>query len=350
MSKRTSRGFTLIELLVVIAIIAVLIALLLPAVQSAREAARRAQCTNNLKQFGLAMHNYESSYGAFVPSCMYPSPLDNWGWGPSGHLSLLQFIEQGVLFNAYNVGAVQCNSGGCNLYAMNTTVFNTQVSSFLCPSDSSERQVTLCNYVGNVGGPHQLLAFSGTYTPTANTDYPGSVTMKIGSITDGTSNTALFSEVLTGVNNAGAVTAGSGARSKRVHFDGKGSGMTSTAATADGVNANIAACMAVPPTTVGWGGARGDWFQAFPWYVNYAVYNHVMTPNGRTCVSGQIWDGNTWGVDYYGTAPPSSNHPGGVNVTMADGSVKFIKDSISRPAWWAIGSRNGGEVVSADSL
>ena len=346
MRSRSTRGFTLIELLVVIAIIAVLIALLLPAVQSAREAARRAQCTNNLKQFGLAMHNYESAYGTFVPSVMYPSPLDNWGWGPSGHLSLLQFIEQGVLFNAYNVGAVACNSGGCNLYAMNTTVFNTQVGTFLCPSDAPERTTTLCSYVGNVGGPHQLLPFSGTYTPTPNTDYPGSVVMKIASITDGTSNTALFSEVLTGVNNAAAVTAGSGVRSKRVHFNAPG--MSNFAATAAAVVAEVAACQSVPVTTEGWGGARGDWFLSFPWYINYAVYNHMGTPNTRTCVTSSIWSGNTWGVDYYGSAPPSSNHPGGVNMTMADGSVRFIKDSVNRTAWWAIGTRNGGEVLSSD--
>src|ERR1700743_2208238 len=92
------RAFTLIELLVVIAIIAVLIALLLPAVQAAREAARRSQCTNNLKQLGLAVHNYESTNGALPPGVVYPSPVDNWGWGPSGMLSLLPFLEQSALW------------------------------------------------------------------------------------------------------------------------------------------------------------------------------------------------------------------------------------------------------------
>src|SRR5436305_1095149 len=81
-----------------------------PAVQAAREAARRSQCVNNLKQIGLAMHNYESTNGSFAPSCMYPSPQDSWGWGPSGHMSLLQYLEGGTLWNAYNVGAVQCNA------------------------------------------------------------------------------------------------------------------------------------------------------------------------------------------------------------------------------------------------
>jgi type II secretory pathway pseudopilin PulG len=158
----------LIELLVVIAIIAVLIALLFPAVQAAREAARRSQCINNLKQIGLAMHNYESSNSAFAPSCLYPSPLDSWGWGPSGHLSLLQYIERGNLWNAYNVDAVQCNGSGCSLYNMNTTVFNTQLGTFTCPTDAKRRTVSTCNYVGNVGGPYHISGYSGTFVPTAN--------------------------------------------------------------------------------------------------------------------------------------------------------------------------------------
>jgi prepilin-type N-terminal cleavage/methylation domain-containing protein/prepilin-type processing-associated H-X9-DG protein len=346
MRLRSIRGFTLIELLVVIAIIAVLIALLLPAVQSAREAARRSQCVNNLKQIGLAVHNYESTHGSLIPSVMYPSPVDNWGWGPSGHLSMLQFMEQGTLWNAYNVGAVACNGSGCGLYNANTTVFNAQVASLLCPSDGPERTVSLSNYVGNVGGPHQLQPFSGTFVPTPNGDFANCAVIKIATITDGTSNTALFSEVLSGVNNAAAVTAGAMPRAKRVHFSAPG--MSNLAANAAAVNAEIAACKSIPPTTAGWGGVRGDWFLAYPFYVNYAVYNHMAPPNTLACSSSQTGAGNTWGQDYYGTAPPTSNHPGGVNMAMADGSVKFIKDTVSLPAWWAIGTRAGGEVVSSD--
>jgi len=355
MRSRPSRGFTLIELLVVIAIIAVLIALLLPAVQSAREAARRAQCTNNLKQIGLAFHNYESTHGAFIPSCMFPSPTDNWGWGPSGILSMLPFIEQGVLWNAYNVGPVSGNANGYADYNKNTTVFNTQVASFLCPSDGPERNVSLCNYVGNYGGPFQLSPYSGTFipTPSKEPDYVGlvgtSATVKISSITDGTSNTALFSEVLSGVQDATKVTAGAMPRAKRVHFVA-GDRVTDISATAAGVNANIAGCKSLPATTAGANGQRGDWFQAYPLYINFSVYNHVSPPNTLACTSSQTGAGNTWGQDYYGMAPPTSNHPGGVNMVMADGSVKFVKDTVNTTTWWAIGTRNGGEVVSSDSF
>jgi prepilin-type N-terminal cleavage/methylation domain-containing protein/prepilin-type processing-associated H-X9-DG protein len=361
MRSRTSRGFTLIELLVVIAIIAVLIALLLPAVQAAREAARRSQCTNNLKQLGLAAMNYESGVGCLPPSVIIPSPLDSWGWGPSGHLSLLQFLEQGVLFNAYNAGAVQCNSTGCGLYNMNTTVFNTQVASFVCPSDPKVRQVTVSNYVGNVGGPYGTTGYSGTFTPTSGSwpesTSPGSspTIVKLASITDGTSNTALFSEVVTGTNNASAVFSQDSNPNnwKRVHFyptpgaPGSTLGQPPAAALA-GVNQMVAACKNLPPGQQGQGGVRGDWYYAYPAYINYAMYNHMGSPNSKACASAAAVD--SWGLDPWGSAPPTSFHPGGVNVGMADGSVRFIKDTVNLQAWWATGTRNGGEVVSADSL
>jgi prepilin-type processing-associated H-X9-DG protein len=344
----------LIELLVVIAIIAVLIALLLPAVQAAREAARRSQCVNNLKQMSLAMLNYESSGGCFAPMVVYPSPLDSWGWGPSGHLSLLQYMEQAPLWNSYNVGAVQCNSAGCGLYNMNTTVFNTQVPSFLCPSDGPMRTVSMANYVGNLGGPFQLSGYSGTFVPTPNRDFNGmtatglnALTVKISSILDGTSNTALFSEVLTGYPNASAITAGQNNANlwKRVHFQ---TPVSNTAATTAGVMAVISGCKNLPLTTQGMGGVRGDWFYAYPYYNNYAVYNHMGPPNSRSCETGLAWD--SWGADVWGPSAPTSNHPGGVNVSMSDGSVRFVKDTVGLPSWWALGTRSGAEVISADTL
>jgi len=349
MRLKRVRGFTLIELLVVIAIIAVLIALLLPAVQAAREAARRSQCTNNLKQIGLAFHNYESTHTAFPPSVMYPSPVDNWGWGPSGLLSLLPFVEQTALWNAYNVGPVQCNGGGCGLYQKNTTVFNAQVGSWLCPSDAPLRTVSMSSYVGNMGGPYHTTGYSGPYVPSAGVGgpYPGTppTVVKISSIVDGTSNTALFSEVLTGHSNAGSVLAGSSSPNswKRVIFQTTAAANSQTMASA---LAMISNCAAVPPTTAGLSTSRGDWFYGYPAYVSYGMYNHLSGPNTRSC-SNAGW--NTYSVDTYGTAPPSSMHSGGVNLAMSDGSVRFVKDAISQQAWWAIGTRNGGEVVSSDS-
>ena len=350
--------FTLIELLVVIAIIAVLIALLLPAVQAAREAARRSQCTNNLKQIGLASHNYESVNGCFAPSCLYgnPDPNVNYGWAPSGQLSLLQYLEQGTLWNAYNVGFVQPGPEGLSgPYSWNTTVFQAQIASYLCPSDTKMRSsvTSIGNYVGNLGGPFQLnTSWSGTFIPTIaeqlswmNIHSAG--TVRIASISDGTSNTALFSEALSGLDSVGSLTAAAGNSSmaKRVYFPTSYSDQTATAAS---VMAAINTCKSLPSTTVPYLGARGDWWYAYPNYINYAGYNHVSGPNSRSCstTAAPSWD--TWGLDAFGMAPPTSNHPGGVNTLMSDGSVRFIKDTIGLPTWWALGTKSGGEVISAD--
>jgi prepilin-type N-terminal cleavage/methylation domain-containing protein/prepilin-type processing-associated H-X9-DG protein len=349
MRRSKARGFTLIELLVVIAIIAVLIALLLPAVQSAREAARRSQCTNNLKQLGLATHNYISTHGSMPPSMLVPSPVDNWGWSPSGFLSILQFIEQGTMWNAYNVGAVQVNGSGDVLYAKNTTVFRTQIMTFLCPSDAPMQQGSMCSYLGNQGGPFQLGGYTGTFIPTKDYNVGDGYMagdLKIAGVIDGTSNTALWSEGLTGHSNPGAVKATDTNPNnwKRVHFE---SGLNNTASTADAALAVVNACKSMPATVLGSANYRGQWPHAYPYYINLVVYNHTAPPNTRSC-SNAPW--NTWGQDVWGAAPPTSHHPGGVNVALTDGSVRFVKDTINLQTWWGLGSRNGGEVISADAF
>jgi prepilin-type N-terminal cleavage/methylation domain-containing protein/prepilin-type processing-associated H-X9-DG protein len=358
MKRKSLRGFTLIELLVVIAIIAVLIALLLPAVQSAREAARRAQCTNNLKQIGLAVHNYESVNGCFPPSVLFPSPLDSWGWGPAGQLALLQYIEQGIMFNAYNSGAVHPNASGNVLYDMNTTVFNTQIASLLCPSDAPMVRVSLCSYVGNAGGAFAMSGFSGTFVPSTaswpETVAPGgstAQTLKIAAITDGTSNTTLFSEKLTGHSNPGSVTAGNNNpnQTRRVWFStGLSQGRSAGVQNAASILAMIAACKTLAPTKAATGSVSETpgWFRAYPAYSNYAVYIHTGTPNSRNCGNN---DWVPWGQDMWGTSNATSLHPGGVNAGMADGSVKFMKDTVNLPTWWALGTRSGGEVISSDA-
>ncbi|MGE3820118.1 MAG: DUF1559 domain-containing protein [Isosphaeraceae bacterium] len=356
--SKSSRGFTLIELLVVIAIIAVLIALLLPAVQSAREAARRAQCTNNLKQIGLAVHNYESSNGCFPPSALFPSPLDSWGWAPSGQLAILQYIEQGSMFNAYNSGAVHPNASGAGLYNMNLTVFNTQIGSFLCPSDPVLVRVSQCSYVGNAAGPFAISGYSGTFVPSGTSwpegnPSPGARTtgvLKISGIIDGTSNTALFSEKLTAHNNVGNVRAGNSNPNdqRRVWFRTPAPGRAAAAQTVAAIQTMLGNCRAITPTTAATGSASeaSGWFRAYPAYANYGVYHHTGTPNSRNCGANFI---ATWGQDFWGTSNASSLHPGGVNVAMSDGSVRFIKDTVSQQTWWALGTRAGGEVISADS-
>jgi prepilin-type N-terminal cleavage/methylation domain-containing protein/prepilin-type processing-associated H-X9-DG protein len=376
MSSRR-RGFTLIELLVVIAIIAVLIALLLPAVQAAREAARRAQCVNNLKQLALAVHNYVSQNETFPPQVQNGgrSVWSNFGgpyWDPwplDWTASILPQMEQSVLFNALNFNM---SSGFNGSDTQNTTVLAQQVGSLLCPSENLKNPSmgpgSRKNYVANVGGPATIQAWTGIFVALRDasdgSSYAGVYvnsnsgrTFGFESVTDGTSNTAIFSETLLGSGpGANTVTLASTKRrgtylwrptgNNHVPLDG---GLNSLAAT----QGFLAACRSIPGSQVAFGTLvppNGNiWIAGNPGScMMWDAYNHYNTPNGTGC--DNVSDGNTGG---YATLqdifPPSSNHPGGVNVAFTDGSVKFIKDTISPQTWWAIGTRNQGEVVSADS-
>jgi len=362
------RGFTLIELLVVIAIIAVLIALLLPAVQAAREAARRSQCVNNLKQIGLGVHNYISTYQVLPAQCWYPTGSDqSWGWSYSWHISLLSQMEQQPLFNAFNFSAgIFGNASGYTYQHANDTVGAAQVASFLCPSDGQKKKPLsgtnalgvgfdygTSNYVGNYGGPGQFGnagtngAFSGTIVPNAWYSDANLAPIGVESITDGTSNTAMFSERLVGIAGGPSVLKGS-VDSKRAVFTATGPAVNTGATGATTMFAN---CKALPPTTSSTrSNASGyAWVAAYPWHLAVNAYLHNGSPNTVTCTNSVDQGGWLSFSGPLGTLPPNSNHAGGVNMGFGDGSVKFIKDSVNLQTFWGLGTRKGGEVISADA-
>ncbi|WP_406697803.1 DUF1559 domain-containing protein [Singulisphaera sp. Ch08] len=349
------RGFTLIELLVVIAIIAVLIALLLPAVQAAREAARRSQCINNIKQLGLAVHNYNSTYSCFPPSCSGPEvagtlSVDS-GWSFGWPLAVLSGMEQQAMFNAVNFFNRPRGPE-------NSTIGYAQLGSLICPSDGTTQKPSdpwaTNNYVGNFGGPGIIKRWTGTMVPGSKWTSASAQLGPIGieSIRDGTSNTGLFSERLVGLKaNAGlAQLRLSSSDAKRGFFD---SGATVPGETGDPAQAMTFynTCKALPGSTV----AKNSQCFGYIWIVGYYVhctntYNHFGPPNMPLCHNNQYENSasQTWEISA-GIGSPTSNHSGGVNMGLADGSVKFIKDTVNLPSWWALGTRNGGEVISADA-
>jgi prepilin-type N-terminal cleavage/methylation domain-containing protein/prepilin-type processing-associated H-X9-DG protein len=371
--QRGRPGFTLIELLVVIAIIAVLIALLLPAVQSAREAARRAQCVNNLKQLGLAVHNYIARTEA-LPA----HTLDNsqtWGWFTPWTALILPDIEQQPLYNALNFSLPMLELGFISpFYGANTTVGLTSIGVLFCPSEPLQKspsfnavEYAMMNYAGNFGGPAMIRSCSGTIVPVQGnlifglmgllgSPVPASAgPVRIASITDGTSNTALFSEHLLAYGNGvfavtdPSVTPG-GPNARRGIFQTTFNVVLDQGSAANAL-AFVAACQSLP------GGTQAVTDDAFgaQWLLSmdYAVanngYTHVMPPNGLSCIGTPVFGVSdpSWGGVASATTP-SSYHPGGVNICFSDGSVRFVKNSIGLPTWWALGSRNGSEIVSAD--
>jgi prepilin-type N-terminal cleavage/methylation domain-containing protein/prepilin-type processing-associated H-X9-DG protein len=387
-------GFTLIELLVVIAIIAVLIGLLLPAVQAAREAARRAQCVNNLKQLGLANANYESAHGGYT----FGEARENIGNSPNGSIQgtypfgyfigsslfvrLLPFFEQGTLANAYNYSLI-------NWVAENNTVCWSGINTLWCPSDGkivglkntisqwgwdcSDQTLVYTSYAGNVGTfdriaqrsqvvsasyyQQMLSQANGLFFYIGYPTYPVQPTVtgaasipsvKISDITDGTSNTFAFGE--------------------RAH------GKLSNAPDLDNTNDFV--------NNGAWvdGADEGTFFTTM-YYLN--PFGKMVTDAGNG--PGKLGDANGNPVGDYNydqngdvfSVAASSFHPGGANFCMADGSVRFIKDTINswrlnpttgqpvnvafdvttgiftvgQPGfgvYQALSTRAGGEVISAD--
>ena len=358
MNRRT-RGFTLIELLVVIAIIAVLIALLLPAVQAAREAARRTQCVNNLKQLGLGIMNYESSVGA-LPWGEAPHNIGS-NNVPSSLCLMLPYIEQQNLYNSCNFfhnGPGFWNS----IDVSNKTVQITKLNVFLCPSDVSRIDMTSrfggltpgnANYQSNAGADAYSF-LTGTSSPGgggSTNNFSGPFAsycplVKLANIIDGTSNTVAFSEVITG---QGAYAGGYDnlkPSSSFVAISSQASGAVAGSANAALDYSNCFNSPGISPTTVAAVSAGGFPLGAAWWWgrSGQTRYNHVMPPNTFHC---DFNSGNSDSDDDAVTA--TSRHPGGVNSLFMDGSVKFIKSSVNIGTWQALSTMAGGEIVSADA-
>jgi prepilin-type N-terminal cleavage/methylation domain-containing protein/prepilin-type processing-associated H-X9-DG protein len=374
MSLPDDRGFTLIELLVVIAIIAVLIALLLPAVQSAREAARRAQCSNNMKQLGLALHNYLTSQDAvphvyirlYPPGSQTPgAPSDGWGdWSPVSQM--FPYLEQGPLYNTINF--MWPNRNGA---FPNTSVLGTRIASFLCPSSPIAKGNIACNvlivspgnnYFGSVGpsmnwqasqNPPGLFAFDGNPRLNGNTWQNATPAISIRDISDGTSNTIAFGEWRTGDFNCSLLTVPQDVINPvilpaNVPMNGPWTGANFT-----NLMGWLNTCAQTAPSTINHGSTNWEFNMSYlgiSWdqgLLGYTLGNTILAPNPnipncRTCT----WNGDWDCPGMYGL---SSYHPGGGNIAMADGSVRFLKSSTALNVVWGLGTIAGGEVISSDS-
>jgi prepilin-type N-terminal cleavage/methylation domain-containing protein/prepilin-type processing-associated H-X9-DG protein len=381
MTSSKRRAFTLIELLVVIAIIAVLIALLLPAVQSAREAARRAQCVNNLKQLGLALANYQDQFGSYPPGgitdAAHGNPGDPWSIYANSfnwRAMVLPQMEAGNAFNALNFG-INANTGGASAMAM-FTAYSLSFASWLCPSDGTNGNGKLPNGQYPDGGSHnpngqfcnQVLdpstGLSTTFVPISNyagsfgDNYAGGILCggclpwetwtPTGLPIPGRPKVGWDGYWGTGFGPPDGFTNGAG--KMRGFFDYRGTQPPpNIASVTDGTSNTVIVGEVLPSRAAD----SNFWFQ------NGGVHGMTVPPNwnSNTIPPANANCFNQWqnataqlGCRFGAAAKGfSSFHAGGSNYSFADGSVRFLKASISMPIYAALGSRAGGEVISSDA-
>jgi prepilin-type N-terminal cleavage/methylation domain-containing protein len=327
-------GFTLIELLVVIAIIAILIALLLPAVQQAREAARRTQCRNNLKQIGIALHNYHDTY-SILPCSIGWSGNDNFRGAWSDKVFLLPYIDRDVEYRGTNLNLQPWDSGG---WAGNDNieVHSPKIPVFNCPSQRFELFGGQANFTYAINHGTSHIA-PGNQTGNGNHNGIASFVFGAGSgwgcdkkvnfakVADGLSNTAAYSEFVIQDGNGTAVL-------KNVKSQ------VYTWASGNDVAAMRQNCLSQTGLS-GRNDMRGrSWAWSFMGVGS--AYNHTMMPNEKSCHSYT----DDWGGSNLMSA--SSAHVGGVHVLIADGAVRFVNENVNQEIWWGIGTRDGNETIT----
>ena len=341
------RGFTLVELLVVIAIIGILIALLLPAVKAAREAARRAQCTNNVKQLSLAMLNYHDTFRTF-PAATYRQSNGLW-WGgsrlylPSVHIAMLPYIEQANLHEMFDYsrwiwGPSSSHDHPAPPPNENAIVTSTRVAAFICPTGPSyadDPSRSTNHYAWNMGSTIYWDNVLENGPIVRSRDTP------IASILDGLSNTILVSEILPGDGSSATFTY------PRDMLPSVDISMITTPVMPppDQVAALAAANEAAMASVSAHHSNLGDTWgcTAFMW----TTYNTVAPPNWDAPTSHPGGSG-AWLIGVNGVFPARSYHPGGVNAGFCDGSVHFIPETIDLVTYQRLGARNDGQPVSLE--